>query len=100
MTLLPLLTAFFALGVAVARLLVVPVTGVMLLVLLTAASAAFLFVRHRFTALTVLLLLLFLLLGAASLELAEKQTHDHLAPWLGKEVLLTGFVQEVGATQQ
>ncbi|MBS3947732.1 MAG: DNA internalization-related competence protein ComEC/Rec2 [Dethiobacter sp.] len=90
---LPPLAVAFAAGIALARLYLAPVTWLAGFLLVLGSVTLWLGVRRK----TVLgpMLAVFLLLGALSLRIAEREIHAPLENFLGRQVVLSGYVHRV-----
>ncbi|MBS4030151.1 MAG: DNA internalization-related competence protein ComEC/Rec2 [Clostridiales bacterium] len=93
LTALPLVSAAFIAGIALARVTALSLPWQLLLAVLAVSVALFLFVRKQSALIPILIV--FIMLGMFSLRTAERFIHAPLAPYLGKEVSVTGHVHQV-----
>ncbi len=87
---LPLLAAAFAAGISLAKIWPQAISWTAGLAFLHGVFLLFLYIRQR--PLGALVLPLFLLLGALSFQLAEREIHAPLENFLGRQVVLSGYV--------
>lgn len=93
LTALPLVSAAYMVGIVLARVTALSLPWQLLLAVLAVSVALFLFIRKQSTLIPILIV--FVMLGMFSLRTAERSIHALLAPYLGKEVSVTGYVHQV-----
>jgi competence protein ComEC len=93
LTALPLVSAAFMAGIALARATALSLPWQLLLAVLAVSVALLLFIRKQSALIPILVV--FIMLGIFSLHTAERSIHAPLAPYLGKEVSVTGYVHQM-----
>jgi len=91
---LPLLATAFAAGIALAKIWPHPIIWAAGLAFFHGVFLLYLYIRRR--PLGVFVLPLFLLLGALSFQVAEREIYAPLENFLGRQVVLSGYVHGTG----